>query len=117
MAKVKFEAEDFEKVLGQNILSDGDVQKDELKTLRVDLEWKGTDLDVCAFMLDSDGELATKDDIAKAIADSVKPMVMEAVKECLGIKDSKPSADGCELDSAISGKEKSNFDYASFLEA
>lgn len=63
MAKVKFEAEDFEKVLGQNILSDGDVQKDELKTLRVDLEWKGTDLDVCAFMLDSDGELATKDDI------------------------------------------------------
>ena len=42
---------------------------------------------------------------------------MEAVKECLGIKDSKPSADGCELDSAINGKEKSNFDYASFLEA
>ena len=52
MAKVKFEAEDFKKVLGQDILSEGDVVKNELKTLRADLEWKGTDLDVCAFMLD-----------------------------------------------------------------
>ena len=73
--------------------------------------------DGCGKNKDSAPVFATKDDIAKAIADSVKPMVMEAVKECLGIKDSKPSADGCELDSAINGKEKSNFDYASFLEA
>ncbi len=63
MAKVKFEAEDFKKVLGQDILSEGDVVKNELKTLRADLEWKGTDLDVCAFMLDKDNEIATKDDI------------------------------------------------------
>lgn len=63
MAKVKFEAEDFRKVLNQDILSAGDVEKNELKTLRVDLEWKGTDLDVCAFMLDKDAEIASKDDV------------------------------------------------------
>lgn len=63
MAKVKFGAEDFKKILDQDILTQGDVEKNELKTLRIDLEWKGTDLDVCAFMLDKDGELATKEDI------------------------------------------------------
>ena len=63
MAKVKFEAEDFKKVLGKDVLSEGDVVKNELETLRADLEWEGSDLDVCAFMLDNDGELASKDDI------------------------------------------------------
>lgn len=73
--------------------------------------------DGCGKNKDSAPVFATKDDIAKAIADSVKPMVMEAVKECLGIKDNNPSVDGCELDSAIKGKEKIVTDYDSFLEA
>ena len=91
--------------------------KDEGKEDKTDDSEPKEGEDGCGKNKDSAPVFATKDDIAKAIADSVKPMVMEAVKECLGIKDNKPSADGCELDSAINGKEKSNFDYASFLEA
>lgn len=73
--------------------------------------------DGCGKNKDSAPVFATKDDIAKAIADSVKPMVMEAVKEVLGIKDGKPSVDGCEIDSVIKGKTKVVVDYDSFLEA
>lgn len=73
--------------------------------------------DGCGKNKDSAPVFATKDDIAKAIADSVKPMVMEAVKEVLGIKDGKPSVDGCEIDSVIKGKGKVVVDYDSFLEA
>lgn len=73
--------------------------------------------DGCGKNKDSASVFATKDDIAKAIADSVKPMVMEAVKEVLGIKDGKPSVDGCEIDSVIKGKDKVVVDYDSFLEA
>ena len=73
--------------------------------------------DGCGKNKDSAPVFATKDDIAKAIADSVKPMVMEAVKEVLGIKDGKPSVDGCEIDSVIKGKDKVVVDYDSFLEA
>ena len=59
----------------------------------------------------------TQDDILKAVQDSIKPLVMEAVKECLGIKeDKKPTVEGSELDSAIKGNEASNYDYASFLD-
>ena len=73
--------------------------------------------DGCGKNKDSAPVFATKDDIAKAIADSVKPMVVEAVKEVLGIKDGKPSIDGCEIDSVIKGKDKVAIDYDSFLEA
>ena len=60
-----FRKDDFSDV---ELFLPNDVAKQALKTLRVDLSWvplneKGEDLDVCAFMLDSDGELATKDDI------------------------------------------------------
>ena len=73
--------------------------------------------DGCGKNKDSAPVFATKDDIAKAIADSVKPMVVEAVKEVLGIKDGKPSIDGGEIDSVIKGKDKVAIDYDSFLEA
>lgn len=73
--------------------------------------------DGCGKNKDSAPVFATKDDIAKAIADSVKPMVVEAVKEVLGIKDGKPSIDGGEIDSVIKGKDKVVVDYDSFLEA
>ena len=73
--------------------------------------------DGCGKNKDSAPVFATKDDIAKAIADSVKPMVVEAVKEVLGIKDRKPSIDGGEIDSVIKGKAKVVVDYDSFLEA
>ena len=61
----------------------------------------------------------TKDDMITAIKDSLKaelkPLVAEAVKECLGIKDSKPSVEGSELDSANLGNEYTAYDYDSFL--
>ena len=40
------------------------------------------------------------------------PMVADAVKECLGLKDGKPSVEGSELDST--GKTEVR-DYTSFL--
>jgi len=59
----------------------------------------------------------TKDTMVTAILDSLKaelkPLVAEAVKDCLGIKDSKTSVEGSELDS------KEDFpvrDYSDFLE-
>ena len=56
-----------------------------------------------------------KDDILTAVKDSIKPLVTEAVKEVLGIKDSnKSEVSGCIVDS---GSEVSNStrDYTSFL--
>lgn len=63
-----------------------------------------------------------KEDVANMIKDSLsdilKPMVTEAVKECLGVKDStKPEATGGVIDSL--NKEASNIsarDYTDFLE-
>ena len=63
-----------------------------------------------------------KEDVANMIKDSLsdilKPMVTEAVKECLGVKDStKPEATGGVIDSV--NKEASNLsarDYTDFLE-
>ena len=62
-------------------------------------------------------EFATKDDITTAIRDSLKaelkPLVAEAVKECLGIKDSKVTVEGSELDSK---EDLPVRDYSDFLE-
>ena len=49
MAKKLFSADDFEKSI-----SIGDLlvfDKQDLRTLSIDLEWVGTDLDICAFLL------------------------------------------------------------------
>lgn len=66
---------------------------------------------------DSTPLIASKDTMVTAILDSLKaelkPLVAEAVKDCLGLKDGKTSVEGSELDS------KEDFpvrDYSDFLE-
>lgn len=60
---------------------------------------------------------ATKDDILSVLDSQLEPMVMKAVKKCLGIKeDTKPSVEGSELDSANKGNACVTRDYTSFLE-
>ena len=60
---------------------------------------------------------ATKDDILAVLDSQFEPMVMKAVKKCLGIKeDTKPSVEGSELDSANKGNACVTRDYTSFLE-
>lgn len=61
MAKFNVNSSDFQKE-GVKVNA-ADYLKNELETLRVDLEWEGLDLDVCAFMLDEDGELGSEDDV------------------------------------------------------
>ena len=46
----------------------------------------------------------------------LKPMVAEAVKECLGIKNDTPEADGGVVDSANTGNDVALRDYESFLD-
>ena len=59
----------------------------------------------------------TKDDILAVLDSQLEPMVMKAVKKCLGIKeDTKPSVEGSELDSANKGNACVTRDYTSFLE-
>lgn len=75
------------------------------------------DGDACGANKDSAPVFATKDDIIKAVQDSIKPMVQEAVKEVLGIKeDAKPEVTGGVVDSAINKEEVVTRDYSSFLE-
>ena len=52
--------------------------------------------------------------IMDSLKAELKPMVTEAVKECLGIKDGKASVEGSELDSANTDEMK-RFDYESFI--
>lgn len=59
--KKLFSDDDFDKHLsiGDELIFD----KPELTKLRVDLTWAGTDLDVCAFLLDKDGFMTEKSDL------------------------------------------------------
>lgn len=61
-----------------------------------------------------DSAFMTKDDMLTALKAELAPMVADAVKECLGLKDGKPSVEGSELDSM--GSEVVTRDYTSFLE-
>lgn len=108
---------DSESEKGKEDKTDDSEPKDEGKEDKTGDSKPEEGEDGCGKNKDSAPVFATKDDIAKAIADSVKPMVMEAVKEVLGIKDGKPSIDGGEIDSVIKGKDKVVVDYDSFLEA
>lgn len=91
--------------------------KEEKEEKTDDSEKSEEDEDGCGKTKDSATVFATKDDI-KAVLDScLKPLVMEAVKECLGIKEeAKASIEGSELDSAINKAEEVIRDYSSFLE-
>ena len=71
---------------------------------------------------DEDGCHGTKDsaEVIASIMDSLKtelkPMVAEAVKECLGIKNDKTIAEGGVVDSDNTAGEKSHRDYSSFVD-
>lgn len=56
-----FTDEDFDKHIsvGEQL----GFNKPELSTIKVDLIWAGTDLDVCAFMLDEEGMMTVKEDL------------------------------------------------------
>ena len=55
--------------------------------------------------------------IKDSMADALKPMVVEAVKECLGLKDSaKSEVSGVVVDSVNGGTDTVR-DYSSFLDA
>lgn len=61
MAKKLFSADDFDKSIsiGDKLVFD----KQDLKTIRIDLEWVGTDLDICAFLLGEDGYIHARPDL------------------------------------------------------
>lgn len=61
MAKKLFSDVDFDKSIsiGDQLVFD----KQDLKTLRLDLVWRGTDLDICAFMLGEDNLIHDKADL------------------------------------------------------
>lgn len=61
MAKKLFSDADFDKSIsiGDQLVFD----KQDLKTLRIDLVWVGTDLDICAFLLGEDGLIHDKSDL------------------------------------------------------
>jgi hypothetical protein len=87
-----------------------DKDKNEDSADKEDKEDKG-EKDGCN--KDSAPSVATKDDIITAIKSELAPMVADAVKECLGLKDGKPSVEGSELDSMEKTVVR---DYTSFLE-
>lgn len=60
-----------------------------------------------------DSAFITKDDMLTAIKSELAPMVADAVKECLGLKEGKSSFEGSELDSMEKTVVR---DYTSFLE-
>lgn len=60
-----------------------------------------------------DSAFMTKDDMLTALKAELAPMVADAVKKCLGIKDGKPSVEGSELDSMENEVVR---DYTSFLQ-
>ena len=81
---------------------------------------EGEDKDSKESKEDKDGCHANKDSaVVASIMDSLKkelkPLVTEAVKECLGLKDSKSSVEGSELDSANKNDGLNRFDYESFI--
>lgn len=91
-------------------------KKDEGKSEYSEKKDEGKKEDGC----NKDSLPVTKEALASMIKDSLKealePMVMSAVKDCLGIKENtKPEATGGVVDSAIKGSEVINRDYTEFL--
>ena len=61
MAKKLFSDADFDKSI--SIVDQLVFDKPDLKTLRLDLTWAGTDLDICAFLLGEDGMIHDRADL------------------------------------------------------
>ena len=94
--------------------SDSDEKKDEES--KDSDEKKDEDKDAC----NKDSSILTKEVVASIVKDSMnsalKPMVMEAVKECLGMKsEGKTTISGSELDSVNKETQKIERDYSEFL--
>ena len=94
--------------------SDSDEKKDEEN--KDSDEKKDADKDGC----NKDSSILTKEVVASIVKDSMnsalKPMVMEAVKECLGMKpEGKVAISGSELDSVNRETQKIERDYSEFL--
>ena len=66
MAQKLFSDADFDKSIsiGDQLIFD----KQDLKTLRIDLSWVGTDLDICAFLLGEDGQIHEKEDLVYCLS-------------------------------------------------
>jgi hypothetical protein len=105
---------------GKNKDSKGEGKEDENKDSKdeedkdknedsADKEDKDKNKDGC----NKDSAFITKDDLLTAMKAELAPMVADAVKECLGLKDGKPSVEGSELDSMEKTVVR---DYTSFLE-
>ena len=93
---------------------DSDEKKDEEN--KDSDEKKDADKDGC----NKDSSILTKEVVASIVKDSMnsalKPMVMEAVKECLGMKpEGKVAISGSELDSVNRETQKIERDYSEFL--
>ena len=101
----------------ENKDSDSDEKKDEENKDSDSEEKKDEDKDVC----NKDSSILTKEVVASIVKDSIdsalKPMVMEAVKECLGMKsEDKTTILGSELDSVNRETQKIERDYSEFLD-
>ena len=60
--------------------------------------------------------MLTKDDIKKVMDSELKPLIVDTIKEVLGIKsNTKSSVEGSELDSDFTGTQN-NRDYSAFLD-
>ncbi len=101
----------------ENKDSDSDEKKDEENKDADSDEKKDEDKDGC----NKDSSILTKEVVASIVKDSMnsalKPMVMEAVKECLGMKlEGKTTILGSELDSVNRETQKIERDYSEFLD-
>ena len=126
-ASVK-DSEEKEESKGEEKTKDSEKEKEESKEESKDSEKEGSKgeekTEDSEEKEESKGEEKTdscnkdsssiKDDILSAIKDSIKPLVADAVKEVLGIKENgKAEAKGCVVDNAVNGNEIR--DYSSFL--
>ena len=63
-----------------------------------------------------DSALFSKEELISAVKDSLKPAILDAVKEVLGVKDSKASITGSEIDTGKTEDSVASRDYSAFLD-
>ena len=63
-----------------------------------------------------DSALFSKEELVSAVKDSLKPAILDAVKEVLGVKDSKASITGSEIDTGKTEDSVASRDYSAFLD-
>ena len=63
-----------------------------------------------------DSALFSKEELISAVKDSLKPAILDAVKEVLGVKDSKAVVTGSEIDTGKTEDSVASRDYSAFLD-